>query len=136
MEMTPVHPDLLKQMQDRLMELGEELGKAHQKIEALTAEKAALEKNAKDYVEELARVAKGTAELYKILQDSQNAGDILRNRLRKVLTAFEATTSLLQAVEAKSDKIDACREVYNKALLNLDTADNIPGTMQASPENL
>lgn len=123
-------------MQQRLVELGEQLGEARQKIQDLTVRNETLEKNSKDYIEELARVAKGTADLYKILQDSQNAGDILRNRLRKVLDAYEASTALLHAVEAQAskDKVDELRVTYNKALLNLDTPDNVPGTMQAAPE--
>jgi hypothetical protein len=114
-------------MQQRLVELGEELTVKQQRIEAL-------EKNSKGYIDELARVAKGTAELYQILQESQNAGDRLRNRLRKVLDAFESAMKLLQAVEAGSIECVELRKAYNKALLNLDTPDNIPGTMQAAPE--
>jgi len=117
----------IEDMQQRLVELGGQLAASQERVKAL-------EKNSKDYVDELARVAKGTAELYKILQDSQNAGDILRNRLRKTLNAFEACTALLNAVEAKSSTVDEARVRYNQALLDLDTPDNVPGTMQAAPE--
>jgi len=104
------------------------------KNEELLARNIVLEKNAKDYIAELSRVATGTADLYKILQDNLNSADILRNRLRKVLTAFERSSALLAAVEAKSDTVEDLRVAYNKALLDLETPDNIPGTMQASTE--